>query len=829
MIPNNNYTTTKKSPIIQNNTISKLHNKIKKPKPKLLDIKPQNIGKYILIGLLCFVFCFGEIFGVMPFAAATLVSVATSGITIVIIPFYLVGSFLVGFDWASILCTLISATVAIIATIYRKQKQTFWIHIIIGILIESLKILLQKIINIADGNQSFLNSISGADILQILICIGLFVSFVFIIQMTISSILTKGNLTSNHLVSIGITLCLLGLGLANFPLANSLGGLLFALVAFLLILISSYMSKGIGILVATCIANGASISMLDGYIIILYCVIGFVVGLSSNYANNNSKDIDTSNNRFGTTKFLSVGIGILSFILLEIAFGDFAINTFALIGLICAGVIYLSLSKSFLDNLKYRFIYDNRHSIRRIIDTTRNNTAQQIKETSKMFDYMQIIMNNLATSAKQKDILAGAITQIDNELCQNCTNLNHCLPTNQRLESIAELIKTGLSKEHISVVDWNGALYAKCTQIHTMTSKVYSVRQNIKMDIHTKQADEYARLCVAKQMGGVATILSNLSQNIQSKTSLDQKIEDKIITELSLASIEVTTVLVSSLDKSTTLVIRQPVPNPITSIIHTIETTISHILSTKMQVTSLDDNAQSTVVINLSVRPKYDVLFATSSIAKNQISGDTHSFIKLGNNKFLMALCDGIGSGIAAEQVSNTAISLVESLYKAGFDSETALDSVNKFLELCGTETFVTLDLAIIDLLSATADIIKIGSPPSFIKTAYPQTYPHSNYPHTQSPHTQTITGNSLPLGILDKTTPQVYRIPLQHGDQIVFCTDGLTDLFTDSLAPLINSINTQNPQTLSQTLLSTALQTTNNQPIDDTTILVAKLFAINQ
>ena len=141
-----------------------------------------------------------------------------------------------------------------------------------------------------------------------------------------------------------------------------------------------------------------------------------------------------------------------------------------------------------------------------------------------------------------------------------------------------------------------------------------------------------------------------------------------------------------------------------------------------------------------SHKPNFNVALdlQTESSRKRSV-GDTHSFIKISKDKFLLALCDGMGSGVQAEKTSNISISLVENFYKAGFDNDIILSSVNRLLVCANEEAFTAVDIAVINLEKGLCDFIKLGSPTSVVKC---------------NGIVQFIAGGSLPLGVLEEMKP---------------------------------------------------------------------------
>src|SRR5690606_12632426 len=115
----------------------------------------------------------------------------------------------------------------------------------------------------------------------------------------------------------------------------------------------------------------------------------------------------------------------------------------------------------------------------------------------------------------------------------------------------------------------------------------------------------------------------------------------------------------------------------------------------------------------------YEVETGVASAAKDGglLSGDCFTTIELGNGKFAVALSDGMGNGARAWMESSAALTMLEQLLKSGIDERLAVKSVNSMLLLRSPdEMFATIDLALIDLHSAQANLLKIGSMPSFIK-----------------------------------------------------------------------------------------------------------------
>lgn len=142
------------------------------------------------------------------------------------------------------------------------------------------------------------------------------------------------------------------------------------------------------------------------------------------------------------------------------------------------------------------------------------------------------------------------------------------------------------------------------------------------------------------------------------------------------------------------------------------------------------------------------------------VSGDSHLVRELPANRLLIVISDGMGNGDRAARESRAAVNYVERLISVGFDVKTSIRVVNAMLLMRSREeTFATLDLAIIDLLTGEGEAFKVGAAPSFLY---------------QSGRVITIKGNSPPLGIIDSIELNAMPLRVGAGDTLVMASDGL-------------------------------------------------------
>ena len=241
---------------------------------------------------------------------------------------------------------------------------------------------------------------------------------------------------------------------------------------------------------------------------------------------------------------------------------------------------------------------------------------------------------------------------------------------------------------------------------------------------------------------------------------------------------------------------------------------LNEALEDKLSLTKAQTVANGLIYLTLTKAPKLDAAFGISKVTKSlsTASGDCHSLIKIDESNFLVALSDGMGSGETAFRTSETALNLIESLYRAGLDSEFVLTLVNKLLSITIDDNFSAIDIALINLNSGSAGFIKIGSPYGFILS---------------NNGIRFIEGSSLPIGILDDLHPTTCSCEISDGDVIVMVSDGVTDAFgsTGDFIDFLKGAPLYNPQELSDTILSRALTLSGNTADDDMSALCVRFF----
>lgn len=198
-------------------------------------------------------------------------------------------------------------------------------------------------------------------------------------------------------------------------------------------------------------------------------------------------------------------------------------------------------------------------------------------------------------------------------------------------------------------------------------------------------------------------------------------------------------------------------------------------------------------------------------------SGDSYITTRISDEKYLIGLSDGMGSGEKANKKSQKVIKMLENLLVTGLEKESAVELVNATILNDDDEVFSTIDAAMIDLRDGSTEFIKVGSCPTYIKS---------------NKKVDVVKSVNLPAGVLDNIDIDLYGRNLEIGDIIVMVSDGVAEAKVDTLkkelwiSDLLKSIKAVRPQRIADIILQEAMDANYGIALDDMTVLVALVKA---
>lgn len=192
------------------------------------------------------------------------------------------------------------------------------------------------------------------------------------------------------------------------------------------------------------------------------------------------------------------------------------------------------------------------------------------------------------------------------------------------------------------------------------------------------------------------------------------------------------------------------------------------------------------------------------------VSGDAGTYFKRPDGRVYLLLCDGMGSGPAANRESSLAIRLLEQFLNTGIPAGNALLTLASALALRGEETggFTTVDLLEVDLFTGEGVLYKLGAAPTYVR---------------QGDSIRRLAGSSLPAGLAEGQEEAVDRFTLRlaPGDLVLMVSDGICGSGEDGwLLERLRGFSGDSPRQLAAQLITQSPQ----GATDDRTALVVRL-----
>ena len=202
---------------------------------------------------------------------------------------------------------------------------------------------------------------------------------------------------------------------------------------------------------------------------------------------------------------------------------------------------------------------------------------------------------------------------------------------------------------------------------------------------------------------------------------------------------------------------------------------------------------------------------ATRSRSGEDVAGDSYVSRSLDAGRHVLALSDGMGSGVSALEESHAALQLMVESLRAGYTRAQALDVVNQLMLMCtGREMYATMDLCVIDLHSGEAAFEKLGACASYV---------------VRDGEVRSIGADTLPVGVLPEVEAQSMRLTVQEGDVVVMLTDGVADFYPggeEGMREAIAKLYWLHPQAVGERLIAAALAHAGAK--DDMAVLCARV-----
>ncbi len=437
--------------------------------------------------------------------------------------------------------------------------------------------------------------------------------------------------------------------------------------------------------------------------------------------------------------------------------------------------------------------------------------ADEIENINKSKEsFVEDLLNNL--DSFPNNILYEDLINSENDLIEKI----YILLTDKEEISEKDIVKIFEERNEILDIYANQAIREDVNQVVRIVNRTYRINE---MNFQWKRRLNENKKSISKQLKGVSKAISDiageLSKNKESVFDKQEKEIKLLLKEKEIISKEVRIRQSKSKKYFIDILFEKQIKD--SNKVKCIESILSKICKEKIilqkDTSHLDSNLYMQKYIS---EDKYSIQLGLARLPKtgNDVSGDSCIQVKLDDNKHLVALSDGMGSGAQARKSSQIVAKMLRQTLSAGFDKEDSIELINSTVKVSTEEIYATMDVAIFDLYKGIVEFIKNGSCKTYIKNKQ---------------IIETVDSNSLPLGILNDVDFTVYDKDIRDGDIFIMCSDGIVDSNIEQqndkwLIKLIKEINTNNVKKMADIILNEAIDNGYGILKDDMTVIVAKV-----
>ena len=365
-------------------------------------------------------------------------------------------------------------------------------------------------------------------------------------------------------------------------------------------------------------------------------------------------------------------------------------------------------------------------------------------------------------------------------------------------------------------VSSNAMIKEDVDQVVRIINRTYRINE---MNFQWKQRLQENKKSISKQLKGVSKAISEIAQEMTKNKEQPYQAKETEIKEL----LKQKEIFVKELrirqNKSKKYFIDILFEKAIKDKdrIKCIETILTKVCREKIVLKKDTSNIESKLYMQKYIsEDKFNVQIGISSLPKsgNDVSGDSNMQIRLDDNKYMVALSDGMGSGMEARKSSQIVTKMLKQTLSAGFEKEDSLELINSTIKLSSEEIYSTMDVAVLDLYTGIVEFIKNGSCNTYIKNKQ---------------NIDIVEANSLPLGILNDVDFTAYDKDMRDGDIFIMCSDGVIDSNKEQaddkwFIKMLNEINTNNANKIADIILNEAIDNGYGVLKDDMTVIVIKV-----
>ncbi len=528
---------------------------------------------------------------------------------------------------------------------------------------------------------------------------------------------------------------------------------------------------------------------------------------------------------YGKNRGLTAALFMMGIFLLALKFSPGLLKPQYTIGVVLAATLFLFLP----DRLYYKLNSVFSTGIREPEEYI-EQACTMVENTLKSYSFSFKSLGSAFSDFKQKpsdeNIYNTMTDEIAHRMCSRCSLKTFCWDKNYYItcEAVYNML---INMEERGIVDLSKVsrdFKSSCMAFSTFISTVEKVWETERVNQMWQNRYSKTKAVMRCYLDCVSELLFNLSSGFRTDMSFDKNLSMRLSETLrreriSIKSLSAGRTAGGRLEIIATLRNCDCTKQNTDRIIETINNESSERIMKEGGIAVYDKYNKDLCTVRFIWENRLRVGVKILKEPKNGsgVSGDSHTFTRIKDGTYLLALSDGMGSGIAASEESAASLDLFTEFISSGFSKETSIRLINTCLEMNTAEdSFATLDACIINLYSGDTSIIKTGACPTYI---------------LRGNHVEEIRAAALPVGILADVALEILEYKLKKNDTVIMVTDGAADSFRSdrgrpgSLTDTIRENSGLSYPKLCDALFNAVKANYKGRIPDDITIMVARIY----
>ncbi|MBE7044586.1 MAG: hypothetical protein E7397_03580 [Ruminococcaceae bacterium] len=439
----------------------------------------------------------------------------------------------------------------------------------------------------------------------------------------------------------------------------------------------------------------------------------------------------------------------------------------------------------------------------------KQHLSEELKHISDALHDLGESVRTIAARRIKTASVAELFDTVTERVCSSCPKWQFCWQQeyDETVRRMYSLLNRMEEAGYCDEYNLPSAFRGYCIRPDSIVSEFNHVYEMMKQSVLWRERAEARQEVVARQYSEISRLIENLSEEVECGFTFLQIAEarlDSALEKVGYFAKEISIIETVHHDPEVYIIPAGELEVPL------LEKVVSEVLGTPMHL----ESAEQCWKLVRNNRFEIRTAIRQSSGNGEEECGDTVLQFGISDKHACVLLCDGMGSGLQAEEESRMTARLLCEFMRAGFVKETAVNLLNSTLAMrTGRESFSTVDLLEIDLQTGMAEFLKVGGAESYI---------------IRKGLVEIVTASELPVGILDEVHGSVLKKQLVEGDVVVMISDGISEAGQEKketawLRHMLRECR-EKGDALAQCILEEASARSGGQITDDMSVVVMQI-----